>query len=195
MIQLAKKLVVLEFRIWRSLLFWVIRRKPGVGPGSRTFPYARELAPLIGVFIFVSAIELVAVHLLLPWETVRLVLDVVSVWGLLWMIGLLASMKVYPHVLDDAGLRLRYGFHTDLHVPWDAVAGVKARRGSVQTKEHVQLEGDALSMPVLKQTRVHLTLHGPTRVGPAEVTQVHFYVNDAKAFVAASREHLATVGS
>ena len=30
MIRLAKKLVVLEFRIWRSLLFWVIRRKPGV---------------------------------------------------------------------------------------------------------------------------------------------------------------------
>ena len=50
-------------------------------------------------------------------------------------------------------------------------------------------------MPVLKQTRVDVTLHEATRVGPAEVTQVHFYVNDAKAFVAASRERLATVGS
>ena len=89
-----------------------------------------------------SAIELVAVHLLLPWETVRLVLDIVSLWGLLWMFGLLASMKVYPHVLDDAGLHLRHGFHADLHVPWGAMAGVRARRGSVQAKETVHVDGD-----------------------------------------------------
>ena len=105
------RLIRLELNIWRSLLFWssaTARREAGARPrvarspqaGTHTerprFPYARELAPLIGVFIFVSTIELVAVHLLLPWETVRLVLDIVSLWGLLWMVGLLASMKRLP---------------------------------------------------------------------------------------------------
>lgn len=189
------RLIRLELNIWRSLLFWIVRYKPGVGPGARTFPYARELAPLIGVFIFVSAIELVAVHLLLPWETVRLILDIVSLWGLLWMFGLLASMKVFPHVLDDEGLRLRHGFHEDVRVPWTAVQSVRARRGSVKAKGNLLVAGDVLSLPVLKQTRVDVTLTGPTRVGPAEVTHVHFYVNDARAFVAAVREQLATVGS
>ena len=192
---MIRRLIRLELNIWRSLLFWIARHRPGVKPGAKTFPYARELAPLIGVFIFVSAIELVAVHLLLPWETLRLILDIVSVWGLLWMFGLLASMKVYPHVLDDEGLRLRYGFHDDVRVPWRAIQGVRAHRGSVKTKGNVVVDGDTLSMPVLKQTRVDVTLKEPTRVGPADVTQVHFYVNDAKAFVAAARELHAGVGS
>ncbi len=46
----------------------------------------------MAAFIFVSVLELVVVHLLLPWETVRLIADVLSIWGLVWMVGFLASM-------------------------------------------------------------------------------------------------------
>ena len=52
-----------------------------------------------------------------------------------------------------------------------------------------------LSMPVLKQTRVGRDAAGARRASARRaVTQVHFYVNDAKAFVAAAREHLAQLG-
>jgi hypothetical protein len=98
--------VRLEIGIWRSLFLWVTRRVAGQGPGVATFSYARQILPLLAAFIFVSLIELPVVHLLIPWDTVRLVALVVSVWGLLWMLGLLASMKVFPHLLDDAELRI-----------------------------------------------------------------------------------------
>jgi hypothetical protein len=68
----------------------------GMGPAVETFSYAREVAPIMGAFIFVSLVELPIVHLLLPWPTLRLAALALSVWGLLWMIGLLASMKVFP---------------------------------------------------------------------------------------------------
>ena len=91
---LVRRFVILEIGIWRSLFLWVTRRVSGQGPAVEVFSYAKELAPLMGAFIFVSAIELPVVHVLLPWETVRLVLLVLSVWGLLWMIGFRAAGAV-----------------------------------------------------------------------------------------------------
>ena len=114
-------------------------RARAAGPGARAFSYSRQVSPIIGAFIFVSLVELPVVHLLLPWDAARIAALVLSVWGLLWMVGLLASMKVYPHLIDDAGLRIRYGTTTDIRVPWEAVASVTARRRSVPTGRHVHL--------------------------------------------------------
>ena len=186
--------VRLEIGIWRSLFLWVTRRVSGQGPGVATFSYARQLLPLLGAFIFVSVIELPVVHLLIPWDTVRLVALVLSVWGLLWMLGLLASMKVFPHLLDDAGLRVRYGTTVDIRIPWAAVASVSARRRSVTTRSSVEVDGTVASVPVLKQTRVDVALHAPTPVelpdGTVEITEMRLYADDAGAFVAAARERL-----
>jgi hypothetical protein len=190
MIRAAKWLIRLEFNIWRSLLWWIVRRKPGLGPEADAFTYTRELGPLIGVFIFVSALEMVVVHLLIPWEAIRLALDIISLWGLLWMTGLLASMRVYPHIVDEHGLRLRYGFHADIHIPWEAIAGVRVHRGRVKTSKRVHVEGDVLSMPVLNQTRVDVKLQRRTNVGAAQVTEVRLYADDPKAFVAAAHEKI-----
>ena len=192
MIRFVRWIVRLEFNIWRSLLWWIVRRKPGAGPGTRTFTYARELGPLIGVFIFVSTLELVVVHLLLPWETIRLVLDIVSLWGLLWMCGLLASMRVYPHLVGEDGLRVRHGFHVDLSIPWDAIADVRAQRGRVAAKGNVVSEDGVLSVPALRQTRVTVKLQEPTNVGGAQVTEVRLYADDPKGFVAAARERIGS---
>jgi hypothetical protein len=187
--------VRLEIGIWRSLFLWLTRRVAGQGPGVATFSYARQLLPLLAAFIFVSLIELPVVHLLIPWETVRLVTLVVSVWGLLWMLGLLASMKVFPHLLGDAGLRIRYGTTVDIELPWTAVASVTARRRSVSSGKHVVVErgedGAVASVPVLKQTRVDVVLHRPTAVelpdGAQAITELRLYADDARAFVAAAR--------
>jgi len=195
-------LVVLEIGIWRSLFLWVTRRVPGLGPGARAFPYARQVTPIIWAFIFVSLVELPVVHLLLPWDSVRLVVLVLSVWGLLWMVGLLASMKVYPHLIDDAGLRVRSGARVDIRIPWEAVASVSGRRRSVATGENVHLEhGDdgatVASVPMMKQTRVDVVLRSPTAIGlpagPRELTALRLYADDAGAFVATARERLAAL--
>jgi hypothetical protein len=179
-----------EVGIWRSLFLWVTRRVAGQGPGVATFSYARQLIPLLCAFIFVSVIELPVVHLLIPWDTVRLVALVISVWGLLWMFGLLASMKVFPHLLDESGLRIRYGTSVDIHIPWTAVAHVTARRRGEGDED-----GAVATVPVLKQTRVDIALHRPTEValpdGTREITELRLYADDARAFVAAAREQLA----
>jgi hypothetical protein len=174
----------------------VTRRVSGQGPGVQAFRYHKQIAPLMGAFIFVSIVELPVVHLLLPWETVRLIAVVLSVWGLLWMVGLLASMKVFPHLLDEHGLRVRYGTTADIRIPWEAVESVTARRGRVPTRRRVYVEGTVVDVPVLKLTRVDVVLNGPTPVelpdGTKETTELRLYADDPRAFVASARERLIT---
>jgi hypothetical protein len=187
-------LVRLEIGIWRSLFLWVTRHVPGMAPGVEAFAYSRDLVPLMAAFIFVSLIELPVVHLLIPWDTVRLVVLVVSVWGVLWMVGLLASMRVFPHLIDDHGLRVRYGTNADIRVPWDAIESVTARRRNRADGKHVVVEGSVLTVAVLKMTKVDVVLRRPTAVslpgGSEEVTEVRLYVDEPRAFVLAARERL-----
>ncbi len=196
---LASWLVRLEIGIWRSLFLLAARRVPGRGPGVGTFPYAKEVSPLLYAFIGVSALELVVVHLILPWETVRTIALVLSLWGLLWMIGFLASLRVFPHLVGPDGLRVRYGTSVDVRVPWEAVADVRIAKHRLPTGRTVQVlpaeEGDVVHVAVLKRTRIDVVLQAPTRLGlpdgPRDVTAVRLDADDPRAFVAAARERLA----
>ena len=131
------------------------------------------------------------VHLLIPWPAVRIAVLIVSVWGLLWMVGLLASMKVFPHLVGPDALRVRYGANLDVGVPWEAVASVGAARGSVDSGRSVVVEDGVASVPVMKQTRVEVKLREPTTLalpdGPEEVTALRLYADDPRGFVAAAR--------
>lgn len=174
---MIRKLIVLERGNWRSLFLWVRRRFAGQAPGVRPFSYAKQIMPLLWAIVFVSVLELIVVHLLIPWDTVRLVLLVLSIWGLLFMAGMLAGMKVFPHLLDAGGIRVRYGASTDIHLPWHAVESVKARRGTDEA---------ALNVAVMNQTRIAVALKEPTVLDGREASEVRLYVDDARAFVAAA---------
>ena len=200
---LARWLVRLEIGIWRSLALWVMRRRPGQRPGVRAFAYSRDLAPLMAAFILGSTLELVVVHLLLPWETIRLVADVVGIWGLLWMLGYMASVKVFPHLVADDELRIRYGATADIAVPWAAVEHVTARRDAAAAKRTVAVEQDGesaiASVAILKRTNVSVVLARPTTIelpqGPRRLTELRLYADKPSAFVAGARERLAARSS
>jgi hypothetical protein len=181
-IRLVRWLVRLEIGIWRSLFLWVARRVPGRGPDAEDFGYAKEVTPLLLVFVFLSALEIPVVHLLIPWAPVKLALLIVGVWGVLWMIGYLAGMRVFRHLIDEEGLRIRQGPTVDFRIPWDAVADVRARRDRFQGRSFQVVDGVAY-VPVLNQTRVSVKLSRP--VEGAE--EVRFYADDARAFVAAAK--------
>jgi hypothetical protein len=85
-LSLVRRAVAFEVNLYRSLFRWVTRR-PDVPPGAAVFPYVGAIATLLWAFVIVSAIELVAVHLLLPWATIRLVAELLGLSGLVWMLG------------------------------------------------------------------------------------------------------------
>jgi hypothetical protein len=197
-VALIRRAVAFELALYRSQLRWVTRR-PDVRPGSVAFSYLGAVSVLLWAFIVVSAVELVVVHVLLPWERVRLAADVLGVWGLVWMLGLAASYSVYPHVVGDSGLRVRLGHRTDLVVPWDAVASIGVRERSRDTSKSIQLDRSeqavVLNVVMGSRTDVDVRLRSPIvvplRGGEESVTDVRLYADDARGLVRLAREHLA----
>lgn len=188
-----------EAGIWRSLVSWVLRRPLPVPPGSAAFGYAAGAAPIMWVFIAMSAVEIPILHLLLPAGWWRVVALVLGAWGVLWMIGLLATFKVHPHEIGDEGIRIRNSLGIDVLVPWSDVVAVSSHRKSLEKSRTVQVarteRGAMLQIVVASQTTVSIRLREPRvvpiRKSPDPVTEIRIYADDPPAFVAAARRHLA----
>jgi hypothetical protein len=190
-----RRVLAYERGIWRSLYRWIARRPP-VADGE-PFPYAGAVTPVLWAFIGVSAIEVPAVHFLLPWEPVRRVALVAGVYGLVWMVGMLAALRVHPHVVDDAGLRVRNGLSLDVLVPWERIVHVRYRLRALEGMRHVQVDGDdahrALSVGVGSQTNVDVVLREPVvlpvrRTAGEPVAELRLYADDARRLVARLRQ-------
>lgn len=190
-VHLAYRVVRYELRLYASLARWVFRR-PSIPAGHTPVGYARAVTPVMSLWIFASAMEVPLFHVLVPWHSVRIAGLAVGIWGLVWMLGLLASLRVFPHLTTASTLRVRNGASVDIVVPWDAVQSIAVRRAdlpsSVRTLQPEQTdEGTHLRVGVSGQVNVNARLTGPLTVrtphGPQRIVELSFLVDDPRAFV------------
>ena len=149
-----------EVNLYKSL-FRFLTRRPDVPAGAAAVSYVGAISVLLWAFVIGSAIELVVLHVILPWETVRLAADILGIWGLMWMLGFTASHYVYPHVISDDRLLLRSGHHVAVDVPWEAVASVSTRERSVEGNKSLIHHDGVLLVPMGSRTNVEVRLERP----------------------------------
>ncbi len=187
----AWRLVRLEVTLYVALGRWLARR-PAVPSGAEPVGYAQLVGPVMGLWIFASAAEIPLVHVLVPWEAAQLPLLVVSVWGLAWMLGMYAALRIYPHLVTDDGLRLRYATWVDVALPWSVISDLHAEERELPSTIRILQrtdgpEGTALHVAVSARTNVTAVLDRPTTVrtakGALEVVTISFWVDDPRAFV------------
>lgn len=195
---LAKRATQAEIGGYRSIFRFLFRR-PKVPPGAVGFSYHQPVFAILVVFIAVSAVELVAVDLIVRrWPVVRIALLVLSLWGLVWMFGLLFGMLTRPHAVGPEGLRLRYGSEIDIAVPWDEVHVVSKRVRTRPDKEPqvvVDEHGAAtLHLRVGDETNIDIRLERPLEVrlpqGRRTVSRITLHVDDPRAFMDEVRRHI-----
>ena len=200
---LARRALAAEVGIWLGLGRWLHRRwRPPVVAGATEHGYARLVSPMIWLFVAMSAVEMAVLHLVLPWATARGVSLVLGLWGLLWMLGLLAGLRAHPHVVGPGGLRLRYRTAVDVALPWSSVAEVAARSGDHPGSRTIRLveseQGTVLVLAVGGQTSVDVRLVQPLVVrlpaGPVEVVALRVHADDPRGLVAAVRSGQAASG-
>ncbi|QSR33347.1 hypothetical protein CFI00_23110 [Nocardioides sp. S5] len=187
---LAWKALRLEITLYRALGRWLVRR-PDVPAGATPIGYSRLVAPMLWLWIFGSAVEVVVLDVVLSrwWTPLRIPLLVLGVWGLVWMLGMLAAYRVRPHLLGEAMLQVRDGIHARVDVPLERIAGVRTvdhELPGLLRSVHVQGEGEGamLLIGVGSRTNLELVLTGPTTLrtphGSSTVTRVGLWVDEPR---------------
>jgi len=95
---------------------------------------------------------------------VRIISWIVGVYGLLWMIGLMATMRVHPHLVGDEGVRIRKSIAVDLTVPWTDIRDIRSRGRSLPPGGATQFEDGVLSYGVTRRT---------SEIGVRDLEQTH----------------------
>lgn len=186
-----------ERGIYANLARW-IRRLPDRGPdGTLVAPYVDIVRMTILIWIGASAVEVVIVHLVIPWAWLRWPLLIVSLWGLVWMLGYLAGLIVNPHLVEPTRLRVRCAHTIDVVVPISAIAEVGTHNESFPTSRTVRLvdDGQRLAITMSSQANVHLALTAPLQAdlpaGRYTFTRLSFWADNPTAVTARLRELVA----
>lgn len=182
-----------ELRMYAGTLRLVTRR-PDVPEGSRPLPYVGAVSALLWGFTIVSAVELVVVHVIVPWERVRLVLDILGIWGVLWCLGITGCHYVYPHLLTSTSLHVRSSARGDtVTIPLDRLAAVGTRERSHQGGRSIALDHDSGVLVVAVGGRTNLDLRLTEPVAATVRGRPHL-VREVRIFTDGAREARSTLG-
>ncbi len=194
-----RKLLAAEAAMWRNLFLWLRRRPVELGEGDRAFGYLGGVKMILIFFICFSAFEIplfdVIVAHVVPWRPARWIVLGLGAWGLLWMIGLYAGLKLHPHVVTRAALRVRLSNGVDVTLPWESIASVTKRVRPLASGKSVQELDGALHVVVNSQTNVDVRLHEVETLvtGKAPTAELRLYADDADGLVTEARSRLAAL--
>ncbi|MFC0545811.1 hypothetical protein [Kutzneria chonburiensis] len=166
----------------RCLVEWLFRRR------SLGFHYGRSFRPIILVLLVLTIVEGVIAELVLgyllagtfwPWLTLAL-----HVYGLLWVLGVLASLEVRPHVIEDDALVLRDSAFSQLSIPLSAVRSFSKISRAGVLRSGLKVQGD---VAMFAYGDANITVHIEPVDDPrlAGVRQIQFTVDDRESFLAA----------
>jgi hypothetical protein len=166
-----------EIRVFGSLARKV-RRRPDIPAGATALRYGAAMRPLLWCMIIVSIVEVGVVELIVPWATLRWILVILGVYGLIWVLGFAASFTVNPHTVSSAALRLRFAFLADITIPAELLASA-SRNVSGGHRHTVEPADGELALSVMGYTDVVVELTEPYAVdlgrkGTAQVSRVRF---------------------
>lgn len=179
------RLAAAELRLLHLGLFrW--GTAPEVPAGCQGFAYHRHLTPMAVTLLALQVIEVAIHHLLLAhWSAfAAYVLFVLSDVGLIYMIALIKSFRLYPVLLTPDGVRVRAGLLIDRLVPYAAIASVETSFDSTLVKDKATLNAGLLAWPNLM-----LRLDSPLP-GRRPRTAIAFRLDDPEPFVRALRWRL-----
>lgn len=172
----------------------LVTRRPKVPEGTETFTYHQQASPMMWLMAGLILVEVIVLHFVIPWETVRLIVLVLSVYSLIWVIGLIAGFIVHPHLMYEDALVVRHGHKVSLLVPIVSIERIEISRHGVSGTRSIrydipQAEGPAGTLHLSQggQTNVELFLTRPidggasTRGNPVE--NIRLWIDDPRRLI------------
>ena len=197
----ARRLTRTELGLLWTVPGALVRRLRGASAG-RGFSYHRGSSDLAFALALLpaAAAEVTLVELLLPerWFWPKVAVLALSVYGVLMLISLALSMRVYPHRIDDGRLELRLGRLYRAIVPLEAIQAVDLSRESVDSRTRLVLRDGGALLAVSGRVDVQISLRREIEVErpigePVRVSTLVIAVDDPGSFVRAIRDQTGLV--
>lgn len=178
---------------WLRTLFLVLARKQHIPRGAAPFGYTKGTMAFPVAIVVASLVELGVVHVLVPWAWLQILLLVLTIWGIVFVLGPFASRAAHPHLVTGEALELRWGHRSVLSTPLTNVRSVEPLVDHAPTQPAA--DGTRLILTQFQSTNVRIVFEQPVASDPP-VPQRHLpagfraaeaalYVEDPAAFVAA----------
>lgn len=161
----------------------------GVADQAVSFSRHRYELPLLGVFLALAALELVAVHLLMSlWRpTLAWALTALSAAAIVQVGLLIRGLVRHPTTVDASHVHVRHGRAGDLPVPLAIIASVENVAFAPEEKGAGVFRASLIASP-----NVALRLREPVAVRKRAVAVVTLRVDDPEAFIGEVRARTAT---
>ena len=153
-------------------------------------PRAGLSAVVLGLIVLEGGIGGLLARLA-PWPWLSPVLIIISVYAAVWIIGIYASLRTFPHLVTQRGLLLRYGVLGEAWIPWREVDHVvRETLVSPGGMDGLSTKGDIATLAVGGRTTVTIRRRSPGKVKgflreTAGISQIRVAADDPDAFLAA----------
>lgn len=191
-----RRLLSQEAKLWTCALTWPFRR----ARDESSYSYHRGFRGLVFVILAILVVEGALVELILSlvlgdsvWVWLGLALHL---YAIVWMVGLLASLHLYPHTARDGVLVLNDGIYTRLEIRYTDIAGVVPARVANLGRSGLK-HADGLALMAYGDATAKIVLAGEASVvinGKCQVpdfSAVAVTVDDPRRFC---RELTAEIG-
>lgn len=173
-----------DLMLVRAIAMLLTRRRD-VRDVEEPIPYSGPLVIILSVVAVTDGIAAFVLHLLLP-PSVRLVALVLGIIGLVWLLGFIASLICYPHVVSAERLRLRFSVFHDIVVPATVVTSVHTASKEPLSQKSAERFEDELVMAVSGQANVTVRMDptsfrslNPKVSGSEGLARITFFANEA----------------
>lgn len=154
-----RPLVRAEIRAYLALWQWIRGHHSGVAPGAIVLGAHRGTLVMPVAFAIATVVEIMVLHLLLPWMWLRVSLAVLSVWSMVALFGYLAIHRTNPHYLTDRSLVLRQSGNVVAVIDRADIESIGL--GPRFTETAPTIKDDRLYLPNADGTNVDLALARP----------------------------------
>ena len=187
------RLIVGEPKIWAAIVLWRSRRSQK-DPRAFHNPASSNLGLIVVVVLGLVLLEGVGGGLLArlaPWPWLSPVLIIIAAYAAVWIVGIYASLRAFPHLVTEQGLLLRYGVLGEAWIPWGEVDHVvKESRTSPGGMDGLSTKDGIATLAVGGRTAVTIRRRSPGKVKgflreTAGITQIRVAADDPDAFLAA----------
>jgi hypothetical protein len=190
---IAARLIVGEPKLWAAIFLWMSGR---ARRDARSFHYSASSNLGLVTVVVLGLILLEGVGggilaRLAPWPWLSPVLIIIAAYAAAWIIGIYASLRAFPHLIEEQGLLLRYGVLGEAWIPWQEVdVVVKETLASPGGQDGLSTKDGIAMLAVGGKTEVTIRRRSPGPVKgflreTAGISEIRVAADDSTALLAA----------